>query len=97
MRFGKRFFYDINKLTMKSVTNFLICFVLTFTMISCQDVEEKQPNIILIMADDLGYGDLGCDGQEIIQTPISTGWPLQVSGLQNIMLAIPSVLLQGVP
>jgi len=33
------------------------------------DAKKKPPNIIYILADDLGYGDLGSYGQEMFETP----------------------------
>jgi arylsulfatase A-like enzyme len=32
-------------------------------------VAEDRPNLIWVMADDLGYGELGCYGQKVIETP----------------------------
>ncbi len=48
-------------------------FLMTLLLCDCKTTSEitpsKKPNIIFIMADDLGYGQLGCYGQKHIQTP----------------------------
>jgi arylsulfatase A len=46
--------------------------ILFFSIVSCTN-QGKQPgtgpNIIYILADDLGYGDISCLGQEVLKTP----------------------------
>ena len=31
--------------------------------------KSDKPNIVFILCDDMGYGDLGCYGQKYIETP----------------------------
>ncbi len=47
-----------------------LCLLLFFSILSNGKIlGQKLPNVIYIYADDLGYGDLGCYGQKIINTP----------------------------
>ncbi len=47
----------------------------TTLLVSCagqtkkETAEKKSPNVIIILADDIGYGDLSCNGEKTINTP----------------------------
>ena len=40
-----------------------------FIFFSCEKQNQKRPNIVFLLADDLGYNELGAYGQKIIKTP----------------------------
>jgi arylsulfatase A len=48
---------------------FLYYFVLVVVLLNTSKSTAQKPNIIFIFADDLGYGDIGCYGQQKIETP----------------------------
>ena len=53
---------------MKS-TFFNLMLAVSLLSIPAAIAEEKPPNVVLIFADDLGYGDLGCYGATKLKTP----------------------------
>jgi arylsulfatase A-like enzyme len=53
--------------SMKKIVALVLC-LLPMTLFNSARAVER-PNLIWIMADDLGYGEVGCYGQKIIQTP----------------------------
>lgn len=49
--------------------NAILCASLALVSCGRQTREKQQPNIVFILADDLGYGDLSCYGQTKYSTP----------------------------
>lgn len=58
-------------MVMKNINLGILGIITAATSINAtaQTTTQKQPNIIFILADDMGYGDLSCYGNAIIETP----------------------------
>ena len=50
---------------MKSLLTVLFCFC-----VPLMGADKKLPNIILAMADDQGWGDMGYMGHKVLKTPV---------------------------
>ena len=49
---------------------FLLAFVSFLAVLnSCVATAESKPNIVYILLDDAGYGDISCYGQKLFETP----------------------------
>ncbi len=46
-----------------------LLFIPSFILTACGDATVQQPNVIVILADDLGYGDVSAYGSKTISTP----------------------------
>jgi arylsulfatase A-like enzyme len=59
-----------NRRDFLKVTGIAACSAMGTGMFSCISTkQEKKPNVILIMTDDQGYGDLSCHGSNDVSTP----------------------------
>jgi arylsulfatase A-like enzyme len=47
----------------------LLLVPLCLSSVACADTKPRPPNFVFIYADDLGYGDLGCYGNQKVRTP----------------------------
>lgn len=71
--------------------------ILAVPFVQAQKSKDKKPNVVFILADDLGYGDLSCYGQEKFNTPNIDHWLKTVCVLRNATQVLPSVPLPLLP
>jgi N-acetylgalactosamine-6-sulfatase len=65
-------------------------FILFILALSAPLLAETKPNIVLIYADDWGWGDLSCHGSTWLKTPNLVDLPARAPTFSSSMSSIPS-------
>ena len=54
---------------MRKLTKYILVATLTFIAAKTNAQSKQMPNVVIIYSDDVGYGDVSCDGATKIKTP----------------------------
>lgn len=60
---------------------------LPFTFSSCSQSDESHPNVVLVITDDQGYGDLGATGNPVIKTPNLDRMAMESAEMENFYVS----------
>lgn len=68
------------------IRNFCLCLFIA-ALIASKSLADEPTNVVFVISDDQGYGDLACNGNPIIKTPNIDHLASESSGLSDYHVA----------